>query len=358
MITRMKKISFLVLNKEYQSFLEHLRELGVVHIQERQNGEVPSELSVKIQSLGRYKTILSDLENRAGAMAESGCADAAESEISAEYGLRSDMSGDEVLAVYDRLYTELSEYIQTVGSIDKQIQVLEPWGDFSMENVGRLASAGYDVSFHVCTERAWNDEWIDRYNAVVINELSGKKFFLTITPQNVQVDMDVESALLPEKSLSELQSAAVSVRESMSRIDKAFSLLAGLGLPQFKKKVISIQQDIEFSNVVLNTENVADDYACCLEGWVPADSVSPLKDYLDGENCLYCLENPTPEDNVPIKLKNGRFASLFEPLTDMYSLPNYSELDPTAAFAPFFTLFFGCSQESGMGLIGHSLFGG
>ena len=38
MITKMKKISFLILNKEYQSFLEHLRELGIVHVVERQKG--------------------------------------------------------------------------------------------------------------------------------------------------------------------------------------------------------------------------------------------------------------------------------------------------------------------------------
>jgi V/A-type H+-transporting ATPase subunit I len=32
MITKMKKLSFLIHSKEYDQFLEHLRALGVVHV--------------------------------------------------------------------------------------------------------------------------------------------------------------------------------------------------------------------------------------------------------------------------------------------------------------------------------------
>lgn len=36
----------------------------------------------------------------------------------------------------------------------------------------------------------------------------------------------------------------------------------------------------------------------------------------------------------------------------MFSLPNYSELDPTPLFAPFFMLFFAlCYGDGGYGLI-------
>ena len=36
MITKMKKLTFLVYHKEYEEFLNSLRELGVVHIVEKQ----------------------------------------------------------------------------------------------------------------------------------------------------------------------------------------------------------------------------------------------------------------------------------------------------------------------------------
>ena len=38
MITKMKKLTFLVYHKEYEEFLNSLRELGVVHIVEKQQG--------------------------------------------------------------------------------------------------------------------------------------------------------------------------------------------------------------------------------------------------------------------------------------------------------------------------------
>ena len=55
---------------------------------------------------------------------------------------------------------------------------------------------------------------------------------------------------------------------------------------------------------------------------------------------------------VPIKLRNNAFSRLYEPITKMFSLPNYSELDPTPLFAPFFMLFFGlCFGDGGYGLL-------
>ena len=46
MITKMKKLTLLVYHKEYEDFLEGIRELGVVHIVEKQRGEMDSFKSV------------------------------------------------------------------------------------------------------------------------------------------------------------------------------------------------------------------------------------------------------------------------------------------------------------------------
>ena len=45
--------------------------------------------------------------------------------------------------------------------------------------------------------------------------------------------------------------------------------------------------------------------------------------------------------DVPIKLKNGRLAAVYERLTEMYSLPRYDELDPTPVVTVFYLIFFG-----------------
>jgi V/A-type H+-transporting ATPase subunit I len=63
------------------------------------------------------------------------------------------------------------------------------------------------------------------------------------------------------------------------------------------------------------------------------------------------LEEAQVEDNPPVKLKNGFFAKLYEPIGELYMLPKYGELDLTPYFAPFYMLFFGlCLGDMGYGL--------
>ena len=57
MITKMKKLTFLVYHKEYDVFLEQLRELGVVHIVEMQRGTMDETLQQLLQKHSSYRLI-------------------------------------------------------------------------------------------------------------------------------------------------------------------------------------------------------------------------------------------------------------------------------------------------------------
>ena len=59
MITKMKKLTFLIHNGEYEGFLEQLRSLGVVHVIQTQQGAVQdAALQEDINLLARYKNAL------------------------------------------------------------------------------------------------------------------------------------------------------------------------------------------------------------------------------------------------------------------------------------------------------------
>ncbi len=93
-----------------------------------------------------------------------------------------------------------------------------------------------------------------------------------------------------------------------------------------------------------------------IEGYVPTDLVNDFKSVVDGIlNGRYYLEieDASKEDpNVPIILKNGKFADAFESVTTMYSLPRYDEVDPTPLFAPFYAIFAGMMVgDFGYGLL-------
>ena len=64
MITKMKKITFLAYHKEYESFLNSLRELGVVHTVEKQQGAADNtELQDNIRLSSRLAATLKLLQN-------------------------------------------------------------------------------------------------------------------------------------------------------------------------------------------------------------------------------------------------------------------------------------------------------
>lgn len=94
-----------------------------------------------------------------------------------------------------------------------------------------------------------------------------------------------------------------------------------------------------------------------ISGWLPADKTEVLEGYVKeiaGNDYALSFSEVTEEDmdNVPIKLKNGKFASAFESITSMFSMPRYDGLDPTPLVAPFYFIFFGMMvADVGYGLI-------
>ena len=62
MITKMKKLTFLVTNKEYEQFLADIRKIGVVHIEELQSGATSAEFEAGKALAERYKNALKALD--------------------------------------------------------------------------------------------------------------------------------------------------------------------------------------------------------------------------------------------------------------------------------------------------------
>ena len=63
MITRMKKLTFLVFYKEYKEFLDRMGELGVLHVIEKQQGALDdAEVQEQMRLLSRYATAIEALQ--------------------------------------------------------------------------------------------------------------------------------------------------------------------------------------------------------------------------------------------------------------------------------------------------------
>ena len=341
MITKMKKLTFLVYHKEYEEFLNSLRELGVVHIVEKQQGAADNtELQENIRLFNRLAATLKLLQNQKHEK---------NAVIATEGGTAT--RGMQVLDEVDALQTEHGKLSQQLQSYAKEKEVLEVWGNFEPTGIQKLKDAGYVIGFYSCSEGNYKEEWETEYNAMIVNRISSKVFFVTVTKAGQEVDLDVEQAKLPAYSLSRLEALYDTTEQAIEGNEKKLVALSETDIPSLKAALKELQSQIEFSKVVLSSEQTAGDKLMLIEGWAPAYSKVEIEAYLNDAHVYYEITDPMPGDNVPIRLNNKGFFAWFEPICKLYMLPKYNELDLTPFFAPFFMVFFGlCLGDSGYGL--------
>ena len=338
MISKMKKLAFLIYHKDYDTFLEQVRNLGVVHVVTKSQGEAENQdLQATIRLSARYAAAIKLLEgmNVKAADKTSGNAD----------------KGEQVLDKLETLQQHDAETNHRIQAIEKEITAMEPWGDFKTESLKRLRDAGYEVGFYICSDKVYDKEWETQYHAVVINHIGSKVYFITVTPVTETVSLDVESAKIADRSLSEIIQEKEKLDAERAETENAMKELAENSIPDLKAAQVRTSQLVDFDKVKLSADSLAGNKLMLLEGWAPAENAQQLNDFLKSSEVYYEISDPVPGDNVPIQLNNKGFFKLFEPIMKLYMLPKYNELDLTPFFAPFFMLFFGlCLGDTGYGL--------
>lgn len=91
-----------------------------------------------------------------------------------------------------------------------------------------------------------------------------------------------------------------------------------------------------------------------LEGFVPEKAVENVTKsiYKVTDKVYLSFEEVTAEDNPPTLCTNAALVTPFEAVTDMYSMPKYTEKDPNIFVAFFYFLFFGMMlSDAGYGLV-------
>ena len=318
MITQMKKYTFLVFHREYEAFLEQLREAGVVHVTEKAAGMAEDE---------HLQALLTEVEATRKLIAQ---------------------------GAPEQLLQEKANLEQRIAATKKEADKMAVWGDFSAERIEDLKQAGYTLRYFTCSKKSFQEEW-----GIVVAEQGGTLYFVQVTSSG-----DEAMRLLGDEAsvCQEQQLSAKSAADLMKDVEGLNGLLvaqnarielwAKENIPALEAKLVELKQQIDWQRVTLNTDSEADGSLKILEGFCPADQAPKLNELLAKQEVYYQEEDPQAEDNTPIKLRNNKFTQLFESLTGMYGWPNYNEYDPTPILAPFFLLFFAlCMGDCGYGIM-------
>lgn len=341
MIEKMQKYLFLIYHREYEGFLQSLRELGVVHIKETKS---PKQFD-NLQALLAKRKDLADLRRRVKSLRSK---DAPEVSMILP---QSEEQGVAVQSEIEELLEKERDLASQITAQQREIDYWSIWGEYDLDLMKKLENAGYKLHFYVVASQQFKEEWIEEYRAVKVNDFRAQAYFVTIG-QSGDARPEAEEVKAPTASMDEMQRKLGTLQQEAEEAHNRIVEFADTRLGELDGYDQFIERDFDFANALLQAEPEANDTLMVLEGWVPervADKIAPA---LDGVPCYYEQVEIEANDNVPVKLKNNRYARLFEMITKMYSLPNYGELDITSLFAPFFMLFFAlCFGDGGYGLL-------
>jgi V/A-type H+-transporting ATPase subunit I len=334
MIVPMLKYSFLIYHKEYIPFLEKLQELGVLHIIEKKE-DVDENIKISLHQISEINKALKFLGKR----------------NQEESPAKSEMDGLEIVESIKKLTEEINAIEQEQLSLNKDIQKAQPWGDFDPQLEEKFAQKHIYLKYFVCGEKKFNPEWKEKYPIEIVNTQNGYVYILALQHGANPIEIEAEEIKLPEEKLSDLLAKDRANKDRLEEIERTFDEYAIKYQDILKESRQKLQEKTDFDLAINHTEKQAEEKVMLLEGWIPEEKKEDLEEMLDKQDVYYVLSKPIKEDKVPIKLRNSKFNRLFEPIGDLFSLPDYQELDLTPFFAPFFMLFFGfCVGDTGYGL--------
>ncbi len=341
MIERMQKYLFLIYHREYEGFLQSLRDLGVVHIKETKS----SKQFDNLQSLLAKRRDLADLRRRVKSLRSK---DAPEVSVLVP---QTEEQGVAVRTEIEKLLEWERDLASQISSQKREIDYWNIWGEYDLHQMQNLERAGYKLHFYTVASQQFQEQWIEEFRAIKINDFRAQAYFVTLG-QDGDRRPEAEEVKAPIASIEDMRKKLEALEQEAEETHNKIVEFADTRIGELDGYDLFIERDFDFSNALIQAEPEANDTLMVLEGWVPEKMASKVAPALDRVPCYYEQVAIQEGDNVPVKLKNNRYARLFEMITKMYSLPNYGELDITALFAPFFMLFFAlCFGDGGYGLL-------
>lgn len=360
MIVKMNKYAWLVYYKEYDAFLERLRSLGVVHVQQSKptkDHPVIQKLTAENKRIKKqlaYLDALLKAEEKRVEVENKGkqpvLPEKKASKVSSKQLSR--MECEALLGKVEDLREQLGKIHASQQAKEKERDAISVWGDFSYRNIERLRDAGYHVTFFTCPESRYDEAWEKDYHAFIVNTVHSHTYFITLTKSCREVSIPADQVKMPLKDYGQLGEEIAQDKKAKEKINAELLEIAQNDFILLEHLNTEVENETAWNDVLVQTDRQAGDKVMLLEGWIPQEKTAEMEKTLSEAGYYSMQMEVTDEDEVPIKLKNNYFSRLFEVITRLYSLPNHREFDPTPLFAPFFMLFFGlCLGDGGYGLL-------
>ena len=324
----MTKYDFILMSGDADAFLAKLQGIGLVDITRsvKPVDEKSEKLSLRAEIYRKAIASLKEVEP-------------------AEFAEKT--YGDLAVNVLETVKSK-EESQNQLAQLYKDLEESRPWGNFDVSSIKGLADLGLKMHFYKAKDI--DPAWKEQYALSEISNEGGNTYFVVVSDSD-EYDFPLKELPIPEKDCVSIKGEIDALKFDIEQKDKHLSELK-CHEDDLRKEMDKLASKLDLHLAQVAGEKTAEDYITVFEGFAPAEKEASLREMLDQENVFYVADKAKVDDNPPIKLKNNKFVSMFELLTDMYGRPKYDEFDPTVFISIFFMLFFAfCMGDMGYGLV-------
>ena len=165
----------------------------------------------------------------------------------------------------------------------------------------------------------------------------------------VELEVPAEFKGVPESALKGLEQKKAEADKNLKELIAEKSNFAETHQAQIEKLLGSFTIAVQIEDVTRRLESTELIYR--ITGWIPASEtenyMKGLDELTEGRIAIRAYEPfevpsvMSGKEQVPVKLKHGKFVKSFERMIFSYGSPVYGAIDPTPFVAVFFTILFG-----------------
>jgi V/A-type H+-transporting ATPase subunit I len=337
MIVPMKKVSILVMDKEKDSAMQEIRELGILHVGRRavhspdltHAVDRRIQIEIAIGELGAFKPLKKGRNKELP-----------------------QFEGDLVSHVV-QLADRRKKLLGYIFHHQRERENFVKWGNFSPADFEYLLENGVNVNLYELSFASYEED-VGDVPVIVLDRNKKTKIMRLIAFDEIP---NLIPAVIPHRSLSDMENRDRIRREELGKIETELRSLAHL------KKSLNVEKESALMEIDFETaracmtlidedaeddgettsKNVSDFAVSWISGYVPTPDIESLKKAATKNGWALCADDPAEDDTeVPTKLKNNRLVSFVYPLTNFLGVtPGYHEMDVSSLFLIFFSLFCG-----------------
>ncbi|HBD63927.1 MAG TPA: V-type ATP synthase subunit I [Clostridiales bacterium] len=377
----MNKISIIGLNKEKSSLIKEIMDLGVVEISSqdtkladpewltyvKKDGNEAEVLNYDVK-ISKISEILTSLEkydkNKKPLFYTRRIVSLGEFDRLTANNGKTEENVTKIL----ELNKSLNEIISEENKIDTSILSITPWLSYELPlelSETKYTSVLMGVVPNIADIQKLNDDLRQKTDSCLLNLISSDKdqhyiSVICLTKEKEELYDILKQYGFNNVAFKELTgTAAENVTAYKSKLKELGT--EKINIEKSISDFVPMKEDIQIlydyliierdKNKILSNM-LKTDTTFYIEGWVPEECRENVEHVLSKFECWNEITKPEEGEQYPIMLQNGSFVQPFESITELYSLPSSSNIDPTSYMAPFYCMFFGLMlADVGYGVI-------